>query len=311
MTKFAFVFPGQGSQSKGMMDDYANEFPLVKECFEEASEALNYNLWTVVSEDPNDQLNQTEYTQPALLASSVAMWRVWRSLTDKLPAVLAGHSLGEYSALVCSGVLDLASGVKLVAARGRFMQNAVPEGIGAMAAIIGLTDKKVQTVCKQAEKIGLVAPANYNSVGQVVISGEKAAVTEAVKIAKEKGAKLAKLIPVSVPSHSELMKPAAAELAQELNTIELGEVTVPVYNNVDVVCESAPINIVDALLRQLYSPVRWVETINAIKADGITQIAECGPGKVLAGLIKRIDKKIEVTPLNQVEKLREFMAAGE
>lgn len=290
----AFVFPGQGSQSVGMLRDVVDTHPQIIQTFSEASDILNYDLWALVSNGPEDKLNQTEFTQPALMAADVALWRVYCDTTDDRPAFLAGHSLGEFVALVAAGAMDYAEAVALVADRGRFMQAAVPAGEGAMAAIIGLDNDKVASVCEQVADGDVVAPANYNSVGQVVIAGQHAAVNRAIEQAKTEGAKLAKLIPVSVPSHCALMQPAAEQLAQSLSRIKINTPSIPVIQNVDAAVHDDPQTIRDNLVKQLVSPVRWVETIEYLQSQAITQVTECGPGKVLRGLIKRISKDIEL-----------------
>ena len=292
---YAVVFPGQGSQSIGMLMGLAETYVQVKETFQEASDTLGYDLWQLVQNGPEEELNKTHITQPAMLAGGVAVWRVWQSLVKAQPAAMAGHSLGEYSALVAAGSLSLSDAVILVADRGRFMQEAVPEGEGAMAAVLGLDDGKVGAVCAEAAKavVGEVVTAvNYNSPGQVVIAGNTIAVSRAVELAKEAGAKRALSLPVSVPSHCSLMMPAAERLAECLANITIRTPVIPVFNNVDVQAESTADAIRDALKRQLFSPVRWVETIQAFAEQGVQQVVECGPGKVLAGLNKRIDRGI-------------------
>lgn len=287
---FAFVFPGQGSQSVGMLGELAAQFPLVKQTYAEASEALGYDLWKLIQEGPEADLNQTHITQPAVLTGGIAVWRLWQAQGGQTPAVMAGHSLGEYSALVAAGSLQLADAVRLVADRGRFMQEAVPPGVGAMAAILGLEDEQVIAVCAEAAQGEVVSAVNFNSPGQVVVAGHASGVERAVALAKEAGAKRAVLLPVSVPSHCSLMAPAAERLLERLNTVEIAAPTIPVINNVDVKAESTAGAIRDALRRQLFMPVRWVEVINAMAAQGVENIVECGPGKVLVGLNKRINK---------------------
>lgn len=287
---FALVFPGQGSQSVGMLAELAALHPQIKQTFQEASDALDYDLWQRIQDGPEDELGKTQITQPAMLTGGVAVWRLWQSQTDLRPAVMAGHSLGEYSALVAAGSLSLADGVKLVEDRGRFMQQAVPAGVGAMAAILGLEDEQVIAVCTSAAGGEVVSAVNFNSPGQVVIAGHAAAVERAVEGAKQAGAKRALMLPVSVPSHCSLMLPAAEQLATRLAEITINTPTIAVLNNVDVTAESDVDAIRDALRRQLFCPVRWVETINAIAGQGIQQLVECGPGKVLAGLNKRINR---------------------
>lgn len=283
--KFAFVFPGQGSQSVGMMANYGDS---VRATFDEASAALGQDLWTLVAEGPADALNQTVNTQPAMLAAGVAAYRLWLAQGGPAPALVAGHSLGEYTALVCAGALGFADAVRLVRLRAEAMQSAVPEGVGAMAAVLGLDDELVRAVCADAAQCEVLEAVNFNSPGQVVIAGNKAAVDRGCALAKEKGAKRALPLPVSVPSHCALMKPAAEKLLSALNGIEVKAPVVPVLHNADVAGHADPMAIRDALARQLYSPVRWVETVQAMAAQGVELIAECGPGKVLAGLNKRI-----------------------
>ena len=286
----AFVFPGQGSQSVGMLAELAQHEPLVQQTFAEASEVLGYDLWQKVSEGPAEELNQTHITQPAMLAAGIALWRIWQQRGGAMPAVMAGHSLGEYTALVAAGVLNFADAIRLVAERGRLMQQAVPAGSGAMAAILGLEDAQVIAVCEQAAQGEVVSAVNFNAIGQVVIAGQAAAVERAIEAAKAAGAKRAVALPVSVPSHCALMQPAADELAKMLAEITVNSPAIPVVNNVDVKQEADPAGIRDALVRQLYNPVRWVETVQAMSLDGVDTLIECGPGKVLLGLNKRIVK---------------------
>jgi [acyl-carrier-protein] S-malonyltransferase len=286
---FAFVFPGQGSQAVTMLADFADEV-LVQETFAEASEVLGYDLWKLVSEGPAEQLNETHRTQPALLAVSTALWRLWRDNSTVTPLYVAGHSLGEYSALVAADAIDFAAAVKLVEMRGQFMQQAVPAGSGKMAAIIGLADNLIQAACAEAAGDEVVSPVNFNSPGQVVIAGNSAAVDRAMELCRAKGAKRALPLPVSVPSHCSLMKPAAKSLQQALNDITLRTPKIPVVNNVDVAIANDEKAIKDALVRQLYCPVRWTETIKLLGREGVTDLVECGPGNVLSGLAKRIDK---------------------
>lgn len=293
MKKIAAIFPGQGSQAVGMASDLSKVFPVVKETFNTASRILGYDLWQLAQEGPLEQLNQTEYTQPALLAVDVAIWRCWKATGGCDPVVAAGHSLGEYSALVAAGSLNFEDAVQLVAHRGRFMQQAVPIGEGAMAAIIGLDADAVIALCLEATAAhGLVAPANFNSIGQLVVSGTKAGVDAVVATAKPAGARIAKRLPVSVPSHCALMQSAADQLAKSFEGIVINAPAFPVLNNTHVAIESSPEAIKQALLAQLTSPVRWVETVQAIIALGVQDAVECGPGKVLAGLNKRIDSNM-------------------
>ena len=296
--KIAILFPGQGSQSVGMLSELLNESEVVKATFAEASEALGYDLAALVLNGPEEELNQTHRTQPALLCSSVAIFRHWQQQAPDKELVLAGHSLGEYSALVCAGVMSLADGVKLVEKRGQYMQQAVPAGVGSMAAIIGLDDDIIAKACAESAQGQVVAPVNYNSPGQVVIAGNKEAVDRASEACKEAGAKRALPLAVSVPSHCELMKPAAEQLQVDLDALSLSAPKYSVINNVDVAPEQDIEAIKGALVRQLYSPVRWTETVQAIAKMGVTQAYEFGPGKVLTGLVKRIDKSVACAAVN-------------
>lgn len=293
MTQFAIAFPGQGSQSVGMLAELAEQHSIIKETFAEASAVLGYDLFALVQQGPVEELGKTWRTQPALLTASVALWRLWQAQGGKQPAVMAGHSLGEYSALVCSGALAFADAVKLVELRGLAMQEAVPEGTGAMAAIIGLDNDTIAANCELAAEGQVVSPVNFNSPGQVVIAGHKEAVERANALMKASGAKRALPLPVSVPSHCALMKPAAEKLAAALEGIEVKAPVIPVINNVDVAKESDPAAIKQALVRQLYSPVRWSETVVAMADEGIALAIEMGPGKVLTGLAKRCDARVE------------------
>jgi [acyl-carrier-protein] S-malonyltransferase len=295
--KLAFVFPGQGSQSVGMLNALAAEFPVVQETFAEASQALGYDLWQVAAQGPEDKLNQTQITQPAMLTAGVAVWRAWNQKNGARPAFMAGHSLGEYTALVCAGALAFRDAVQLVADRGRFMQEAVPAGQGGMAAILGLDDDVVRKVCADAAQGEVLEAVNFNSPGQVVIAGTAAAVARGAEAARTAGAKRAVVLPVSVPSHCRLMRPAAERLAQRLSAMNIATPTIPVLHNVNVASEATADGIRRALVQQVEAPVRWVETIQAMVASGVTRIVECGPGRVLAGLNKRIDKKAETLPV--------------
>ncbi|MGB1201780.1 MAG: ACP S-malonyltransferase [Cognaticolwellia aestuarii] len=306
----AFVFPGQGSQSLAMLADFS-EHEVVQATFSEASAALGYDLWQLVQQGPVEKLNQTNFTQPALLTASVAVWRLWHASTANTPAMLAGHSLGEYSALVCAGVLSLADAVKLVEKRGEFMQASVPEGVGAMAAVIGLDDKMIIEACFKAQNGDVVSAVNFNSPGQVVIAGHKAAVERAGVLCKEAGAKRVLPLPVSVPSHCALMKDAAEKLAEEFNNVTFNTPNIPVVNNVDVAIETSVEAIKIALIKQLYSPVRWTETIQFLAESGIEQAIEAGPGKVLQGLLKRIDKSIVCQSVNDSTSLTKALASVE
>ncbi|MBU5411229.1 ACP S-malonyltransferase [Serratia ureilytica] len=303
MTQFAFVFPGQGSQAVGMLAELAAQFPIVEETFGEASSALGYDLWQLVQQGPAEELNKTWQTQPALLAASVAIFRVWQQQGGKAPALMAGHSLGEYSALVCAGVLDFKAAIRLVELRGKLMQEAVPEGTGAMYAIIGLDNDAIAKACEESAQGQVVSPVNFNSPGQVVIAGNKEAVERAGVACKAAGAKRALPLPVSVPSHCALMKPAADKLAVALQDITFNAPQVPVVNNVDVRTENDPEAIRSALVRQLYSPVRWTESVEFIAAQGVTSLLEVGPGKVLTGLTKRIVDTLTAAAVNDTASL--------
>jgi [acyl-carrier-protein] S-malonyltransferase len=307
--KLALVFPGQGSQSVGMLAELHAEFATVRDTFAEASAALGYDLWALVANGPDTELNETHRTQPALLTASVAVYRVWLEQGGATPAYLAGHSLGEYSALVCAGVLSLSDAVKLVEKRGQYMQLAVPAGTGAMSAIIGLDDALIAKACAEAAQGEVVSPVNFNSPGQVVIAGNKAAVERANELCKAAGAKRALPLPVSVPSHCALMKPAADKLAADLNSISFHTAVIPVVNNVDVVAAADAADIKDALVRQLYSPVRWTESIEFLAAQGVDTVIELGAGKVLSGLIKRINKELNTASVTDVASLKDALAA--
>ncbi|MDN4503343.1 ACP S-malonyltransferase [Alteromonadaceae bacterium BrNp21-10] len=300
----AFVFPGQGSQSVGMLADLANEYSIVKDTFDEASTVLDFDLWQLVQHGSAEQLNATQVTQPALLASSVAIYRTWIQQGGKAPAAMAGHSLGEYSALACAGVIDFVDAIRLVELRGQFMQQAVPAGIGGMAAIIGLDDDKVIASCLQAAGDEVVSAVNFNSPGQVVIAGHAAAVERAGVLCKEAGAKRALPLPVSVPSHCALMLPAAEKLAEILDAITFNTPKIDVINNVDVIAQNEPAAIKQALIRQLYSPVRWTESVQKLVKQGLTTHFEIGPGKVLTGLAKRIEKSVECSAVNTADSLQ-------
>ena len=284
----AFVFPGQGSQSVGMLAQLAETYPVVKDTFAEASAVLGFDLWDLVAHGPDTELNKTQNTQPAMLAAGVAVWRVWCEQSSVRPAFMAGHSLGEYTALVCSGAMAFTDAIRLVAERGRLMQEAVPAGVGAMAAIIGLDDQQVVEGCAGAANGQVVAAANYNAPGQVVIAGETAAVERAMEILKAKGAKRALPLPVSVPSHCLLMQSAAEQLDQILQTLDVQQPEVTLIHNADVQSHPQADELRLALKQQLFMPVRWVECVSAMQAQGVTQFVECGPGKVLLGLNKRI-----------------------
>ena len=283
---FAFVFPGQGSQSVGMMAAYGDA-PVLRATFDAASAALGEDLWKMVAEGPAEVLAQTVNTQPIMLTAGIAVWRLWQEMGGRRPAVLAGHSLGEYAALVAAGALDFADAVPLVRLRAAAMQAAVPLGTGAMAAVLGLDDAGIAAACAEAAQGEVVEPVNFNAAGQTVIAGHKTAVERAMAACKARGAKRAVALPVSAPFHSSLIRPAAETLAARLAEIDIRPPEIPVINNVDVGIESEPARIRDALVRQTYSPVRWVETIRKMADMGVGVVAECGPGKVLAGLAKR------------------------
>ncbi|MFI8418098.1 ACP S-malonyltransferase [Serratia sp. NPDC078593] len=303
MTQFAFVFPGQGSQTVGMLAELAAENPIVKHTFDEASSTLGYDLWQLVQQGPAEELNKTWQTQPALLAASVAIFRVWQQQGGKVPALMAGHSLGEYSALVCAGVLDFQAAIRLVELRGKLMQEAVPEGTGAMYAIIGLDNESIAKACEASAQGQVVSPVNFNSPGQVVIAGDKEAVERAGVACKAAGAKRALPLPVSVPSHCALMKPAADKLAEALKEVAFSAPQVPVVNNVDVRMETDPEAIRSALVRQLYNPVRWTESVEFMAAQDVSLLLEIGPGKVLTGLTKRIVDTLTAAAVNDTVSL--------
>jgi [acyl-carrier-protein] S-malonyltransferase len=290
-----------------MLAELGAAFPAVAETFAEASSVLGYDLWERVQQGPAELLNQTACTQPAMLSAGVATWRCWQQRTEMQPVMMAGHSLGEYTALVCAGAIDFADAVRLVEKRGEFMQNAVPEGVGAMAAILGLQDEQVSDVCEQAAQGDVVSPVNFNSPGQVVIAGHADAVNRAMELAKLAGAKRALPLPVSVPSHCSLMQPAAELLAARLVKVDIQQPCVTVLHNVDVAAHRDPDGIRQALAAQLYQPVRWVETIRAMQVAGISNILEMGPGKVLAGLNKRIEKSMTAIPVQCAEDLEQAM----
>lgn len=311
--KSAFVFPGQGSQSVGMLAELATEFSVVSDTFKQASDALGYDLWELVSSGPEEQLNQTDRTQPAMLTAGIAVWRVWQAKSAIKPEFFAGHSLGEYTALVAADAIDFADAVKLVEKRGQFMQQAVPAGEGAMAAILGLEDDVVRELCAQAASAGVVEAVNFNSPGQVVIAGATPAVQQAIALATEKGAKRALQLPVSVPSHCALMKPAAEQLAAALDSITIRMPSTPVIHNASVSAAQDVTELKSLLAQQLYSPVRWVETVQWFASQGVEAIVESGPGKVLAGLNKRIEKSLHALPvldLSTLEKAQQTLGEG-
>lgn len=296
----ALVFPGQGSQQLGMLGDLAAEHSIIEQTFSEASDALGFDLWNMVQQGPEADLNSTENTQPALLASSVALWRLWQQQGGETPAIVAGHSLGEYSALVCAGAIDFADGVKLVQLRGQLMQAAVPAGTGAMAAILGLADADVVAACAAAAQGDVVSAVNFNCPGQVVIAGQKEAVARGVEACKEAGAKRAVELPVSVPSHCELMRPAAEKLGEALAAIDVRMPVISLVHNVNAATAQDAAELRDLLVRQLYSPVRWTESVLAMQATGVETLVECGPGKVLSGLNKKVDRALNVANIGDV-----------
>jgi [acyl-carrier-protein] S-malonyltransferase len=308
MAKFAFVFPGQGSQSAGMMQPFA-ESRAVKDAFAEAAEALKQDLWKLAAEGPAEELNSTVNTQPLMLTAGYAVYRAWREAGGPEPALVAGHSLGEYTALVAAGALAFRDALPLVRFRAQAMQDAVPAGEGAMAAILGLEDEAVRGACREAAQGQVVEAVNFNAPSQVVIAGHRAAVERGVAAAKALGAKRAVMLPVSAPFHSSLLKPAADRLAGRLETVKVSMPRVPVVNNVDVAVESEPPRIKAALARQACNPVRWVEVVQKIAAEGVTHVAECGPGKVLAGMTKRIDNRLQGHAIADAQALQQVMAA--
>ena len=293
----AFIFPGQGSQSIGMMNALAESGTLIQDTFSEASSVLGYDLWELVNDGPVEKLNSTEYTQPAMLTAGVATWRAWLEAGGTAPALMAGHSLGEYTALVCAGVLNFSDAVSLVSDRAHFMQQAVPEGEGAMAAILGMDDDQVTTLCQQNAAGEVLQAVNYNAPGQVVVAGSAAAVGRLVENAKAAGAKRALLLPVSVPSHCALMQPASDRMAERLKQVSISQAQIPVIHNVNVQTASDDDELRQLLARQISEPVRWVETINSMNEKGVSQLIECGPGKVLCGLSKRINRDMSCIPL--------------
>ena len=292
---FAFVFAGQGSQSVGMLAALAAAEPTVRSTFDEASTVLGYDLWQLVSAGPEEALNATERTQPAMLAAGVAVWRVWRGRGGALPAVVSGHSLGEFTALVCAGALDYLAAIELVRFRGQVMQEAVPVGSGAMAAILGLDDEALLTVCREAAGGAVVEAVNFNCPGQVVIAGDAPAVQRAIDAAKRRGAKRAVPLPVSVPSHSSLMRGAGERLRAKLETLTLRAAAIPYVSAVDARAHAEPADILDVLVRQISSPVRWTDTLRALIGRGVVQVLECGPGKVLTGLNRRIERRPDLS----------------
>lgn len=304
----AFVFPGQGSQQMGMLSELAETHPVIKNTFSEASEVLGYDLWDLIQNGPLEDLNQTDKTQPALLTAGVALWRLWQEQGGAKPALMAGHSLGEYTALVCSGAISFADGVNLVKLRGEFMQQAVPAGTGAMAAILGLDDASIEKACQEAEEGEVVSPVNYNCPGQIVIAGQKAAVERAITNCKEAGAKRAVPLPVSVPSHCALMKPAAEKMAEQLAKIEISMPEISVIQNVTASAAASVDELKDNLLQQLYSPVLWTKSVQSMVDQGIESTVECGPGKVLSGLNKKVHKPLSVAAISDAAGLTKALA---
>lgn len=302
--KKAFVFPGQGSQKVGMLAEFYQEGSVFKETFDQAERALDYDVWNLIQQGPQEELNMTEKTQPALVASSVALWRTWCEKSGALPDYMSGHSLGEWSALVCSGVIDYQDALKIVRLRGKYMQEAVPAGVGAMAAIIGLADDIVENVCAESSgEDSIVTPVNYNSPGQLVIAGVADAVERAMAGCKEAGAKRALLLPVSAPFHTELMKPAADQLAAHLTNIELKAPAIPIVHNVHAKIEHDPQAIKALMIEQIYSPVKWVDCVKTLVRSDVELAIECGPGKVLGGLCKRIHKPLSVSNIDSTSSL--------
>ncbi|SEQ95981.1 MULTISPECIES: ACP S-malonyltransferase [Pseudomonas] len=306
---FAFVFPGQGSQSLGMLADIGAQHSQIRDTFAEASDALGYDIWSLVQQGPEEQLNQTDKTQPAILTASIALWRLWEARGGVRPSYVAGHSLGEYSALVAASALAFTDAVRLVERRGQLMQEAVPAGEGAMAAILGLEDADIVNACAEAAQGDVVSAVNYNAPGQVVIAGNAAAVMRAVELCKARGAKRAVPLPVSVPSHCELMRPAAERFAEAVNAIQWQQPSIPVVQNVNAGVSADLTALKQNLLAQLYSPVRWVESVQLLADKGVTQLVECGPGKVLAGLNKRCVKGIETYSLDAPDAFAATQAA--
>lgn len=292
MTNLAFVFPGQGSQKIGMLAELAEQNPIIERTFKEASEVLGYDMWQLIQQGEQDEINLTQRTQPILLTCSVAIWRLWKEKQGAVPSQMAGHSLGEWSALVCANVIDFADGLKIVEARGKYMQQAVPVGQGAMAAIIGLDDQAILDACSKASSLGVVDAVNFNAPGQVVIAGSNDAVEQAMEICKSAGAKRALPLPVSAPFHTSLMKPAADNLAEMVNAVTFRAPEVPIMHNVHAQNEQDPQAIKALMLEQIYSPVKWVDCVKQLKQSGVSTLVECGPGKVLSGLAKRIDREL-------------------
>lgn len=309
MSKIAFIFPGQGSQSKGMLADLGQEFPIIQEYFNRASQQVGYDVWQLTQEGPEERLNQTECTQVAMLTADVAVFELLKTLKNFVPALMAGHSLGEYAALVCSEAIRFEDAVKLVSVRGQLMQKHIPFGVGGMAAIVGLTDEQVESICwNVSDSENQVTPANFNAIGQVVIAGHLKAVQQAIGLAEANNALLARLIPVSVPCHCSLLKDAAAEFENYLAKTDFKTPKFSVISNVNVNIYESPEQIRELLKEQLYRPVRWVETIQAIQSNDCAEVIECGPGKVLSGLVKRIEKSLPVRSVYNKQTLMDFLS---
>lgn len=307
MNKTAFLFPGQGSQSVGMMSALADHSPVIRQTFDQASDVLGYDLWSIAEQGPEDRLGQTQVTQPALLAAGIATWRLWQSMGGKDPDFMAGHSLGEYTALVAAGAIDFNAAIALVARRGEMMQQATPAGSGAMAAILGLDDDLLAEVCQRAAQGEVVSCANFNSPGQVVIAGDRDAVARACELASESGARRAVPLAVSVPSHCALMSPAAEGMQDALRATDVGLPRIPVLHNVDTEIRDTAEGIRDALVQQLSQPVRWAATVQKMKDDGVLKMAECGPGKVLVGLNRRISRDIASVALISIDNIQQTL----
>ncbi|MFT4998794.1 MAG: [acyl-carrier-protein] S-malonyltransferase [Flavobacteriales bacterium] len=309
INKLAFVFPGQGSQKVGMLNEVANEYSIIQQTFAEASDVLGYDLWALVQQGPQEGLNLTEKTQPLLLSASVALWRLWQQQGLPQPEYLAGHSLGEFTALVCAQSLQFCDAIKLVQQRGQFMQSAVPVGVGAMAAIIGLEDDKINQACSDAAQGECVAAVNYNSPGQVVIAGKAEAVERAIEACKAAGAKRAMPLPVSAPFHTDLMQPAGEKLREAIAGLTIAAPKIPVIHNVYALTESDPAKIADLLVQQISSPVQWVSCVKKMSESGVTYAVECGPGNVLSGLMRRIDKSIGAGSIDSLAGFEKVTAA--
>jgi [acyl-carrier-protein] S-malonyltransferase len=307
MKSFAFVFPGQGSQQLRMLTELHEKYPIIQEVFAKASNKLGFDLWQLTQVGPEEHLNQTENTQPAILTASYAIWSLWCSLSNAKPTLLAGHSLGEYTALVCTGVLSFEEAVILVHKRGLFMQQAVAPEAGAMAAVIGVDNAIIEDCCLRARAKGIVSPANFNSIGQTVIAGDKVAVEYAAELLKEQGARKVIMLAVSVPSHCALMQPAAEQLTELLNKITFQNAQIPIINNVAAKIETDHVAIKNALIQQLTDPVQWVSTIELMQQKNITQVVECGPGKVLTGMNRRITTGMNYYAINTVESINDLL----